>query len=80
MTYCQNCGSYRIASVSSKCTNSCFYKYEETETNGYVPPEMGIGGGDYIEFDYCIECGQIQDNCFPIKSEAAREALEDTEW
>jgi hypothetical protein len=27
---------------------------------GYVPDDMGIGGGDYVEFDYCLQCGQIQ--------------------
>ena len=40
---------------------------------------MGVGGGDHIEFTYCLTCGQIQDNCFPIKQEAIREALEDIE-
>lgn len=27
---------------------------------GYVASDMGIGGGDYIEFGYCLDCGQIQ--------------------
>jgi hypothetical protein len=26
---------------------------------------MGIGGGDYVEFDYCLNCGQIQGQ-FPL--------------
>lgn len=26
---------------------------------------MGIGGGDYVEFDYCLDCGQIQ-GTFPV--------------
>ena len=26
---------------------------------------MGIGGGDYIEFAYCLDCGQIQKD-FPV--------------
>ena len=77
MSHCQQCGSYRLANVSGKCCDSCFYKYDETVLEYYVPSEMGIGGGDYIEFKYCLECGQIQDNCFPISEAAAREALED---
>lgn len=27
---------------------------------GSVPHDMNIGGGDYIEFEFCLECGQIQ--------------------
>lgn len=30
------------------------------EHEGYVPQEFGVGGGDYIEFSFCLECGQIQ--------------------
>jgi hypothetical protein len=28
---------------------------------------MGIGHGDYIEFRYCLNCGQIQGE-FPIEN------------
>jgi hypothetical protein len=34
--------------------------------DGYVPSKMGIGGGDYMEFSYCLDCGQIQGK-FPVK-------------
>jgi hypothetical protein len=30
-------------------------------TDGYVPSGLGIGGGDYIDFKLCLNCGQIQD-------------------
>jgi hypothetical protein len=26
---------------------------------------MGIGGGDYVAFSYCLDCGQIQGD-FPL--------------
>ena len=32
---------------------------------GYVPENLNIGGGDYIEFTYCLQCGKIQGD-FPI--------------
>jgi len=35
---------------------------------GYVPRDMGIGGGDYVKFSYCADCGQIQGE-FPVKLE-----------
>jgi hypothetical protein len=34
-------------------------------SDGYVPSDIGIGGDDYIDFIYCLECGQIQDE-FPL--------------
>ena len=30
------------------------------EQIGYVPSSLNIGGGDYVEFKYCLSCGQIQ--------------------
>jgi hypothetical protein len=35
------------------------------QVKGYVPNDLGIGGGSYIEFSYCLYCGQIQD-IFPL--------------
>jgi len=35
------------------------------EYKGCVPSSIGIGSGDYIEFIYCLNCGQIQEK-FPI--------------
>ena len=32
---------------------------------GYVPRDLGIGGGDDVQFDYCLDCGQIQGK-FPL--------------
>jgi hypothetical protein len=34
---------------------------------GYVPSGVGVGGGDYLKFDYCLDCGQIQGK-WPIQS------------
>jgi len=65
---CQRCKSHRILSIQSKTDDSSFYMWMEGENGwqGYVPSNMGIGGGNnYIEFDYCLFCGQIQGK-FPI--------------
>jgi hypothetical protein len=37
----------------------CFVEANNKERNNYVPYDMGIGGGDYIEFSFCMNCGQI---------------------
>ena len=44
--------------------------------SGYVPRDLGIGGGDDIGFDYCLDCGQVQ-GAFPLppsRMEVGRDA------
>ena len=62
---CQKCKSEKTASVVAKCSDMCNFETTEYEKNGYVPEGFGIGGGDYINFEYCLDCGQIQGK-FPI--------------
>ena len=56
-------------SVTSKCSDCCYLKFFHDgrvgEHEGYVPKNIGIGGGDYIEFDYCADCGMILGD-FPV--------------
>lgn len=37
-----------------------FASIGEHEHHGYVPGDLGIGGGDDMEFDLCLDCGQLQ--------------------
>ena len=80
---CNNCGSNRIVFINAKCSDLCTAQYNDFESNGYVPEGIGIGGGDYIDFEYCIQCGKIQGE-FPIKenelpSELTKEGHEEDE-
>lgn len=59
---CIRCASPRIFSVYAKCSDLCSI---ETNTglqhDGYVPHDIGIStDSDAVNFDYCIDCGQIQ--------------------
>jgi hypothetical protein len=59
---CNKCGSIRIADVSGK-VNDTFHVYlhaSDTEQNDYVSESLGVGHGDYVDFTYCLNCGQIQ--------------------
>lgn len=69
------CGSDRIASISAKCSDCCCVSYKETNYNGYVPGGIGVGGGDYLEIDYCLDCGRIQSDKFPIDDEKIKYAM-----
>ncbi len=63
---CQNCESERVMSVSAKCSDMCSLQLGDMEKDDYVPDHIGIGSGDYLEFDYCLDCGRIQGE-FPLK-------------
>jgi hypothetical protein len=55
------CGSDRIVSICGKTSDLCTVDFKGIEHDGYVPSDIGIGSSDYIEFDYCLCCGIIQD-------------------
>jgi len=67
------CGSERIAAVSGKTSDMCDVRVDGKIINdGYVPGGMNIGGGDYLHFEYCLDCGRIQGN-FPVEDKALEE-------
>lgn len=63
---CQKCSSERIMSATGKCSDTCGFSINGVDADGYVPKGIGIGGGDYIKFNYCLDCGQIQGK-FPVE-------------
>lgn len=77
---CTKCKSERVAHIYGKCSDMCVASMDDAEHVGYVPDDMGIGGGDDIDFDYCLDCGQIQGDEFPLpKTELEAEAEDDNE-
>lgn len=69
---CQRCLSNRLNDVGGKVSDLfhaaiCDFENDTVlEHDGYVPDDMGIGGGDYLEMVYCLDCGQIQGK-FPLE-------------
>jgi hypothetical protein len=57
---CTTCESNRVLSFSGKCSDLFNGRIQSKECNDYVPDDMGIGGGDYVEGDLCLNCGQMQ--------------------
>ena len=60
MDECITCNSNRIVYISGKSSDLNYIRIGEAEHEGYVPYGLGIGGSDYIEFEFCLNCGQIQ--------------------
>jgi len=72
---CQ-CGSERIMDVNGKTSDLCTCTYKDQERNDYVPLNIGLGDDeDYIRFNFCLECGRIQDK-FPISDAQIKKALD----
>jgi len=71
------CGSNRIARIGAKCSDLCYAEVSHLglEKDGYVPVGIGIDdGGDYVDFDYCLDCGQLQGE-FPISDSQVKKAF-----
>lgn len=75
---CQRCNSNRVAEVSAKCSDMCGVNLGDSDHEGYVPKDLGVGGGDYVEFIFCLDCGQLQGN-FPLPTAEIEKDTADAE-
>lgn len=66
---CQRCNSERVATVNGKSGDCTCVSMGDKEQIDYVPNDMGIGGGDYVNFSWCLDCGQIQGEFPMVKTE-----------
>jgi len=57
--FCLSCKAHRIVYVRGKCSDLFSLSIGDYKHNGYVVEDIGIGGGDYIDFGYCLNCGKI---------------------
>lgn len=73
---CQKCGSERILEVDGKTADSCSQQFGGSERNDYVTPNLNIGGGDYLRFAVCLECGQMQGE-WPVENPEWAEESDD---
>jgi hypothetical protein len=51
--------------ISAKCSDLCWAEFidedgNRTESDGYVPRDVGIGGGDYVELTIDTATGLIE--------------------
>lgn len=75
---CDKCGSDRILGVGAKCSDMCTVDFNGVDQSDYVPRDIGLGGGDYLEFDVCLECGKVQGE-FPLEDPEFADKPEDEE-
>ncbi len=57
---CDGCSSDRLLSVSGKTSDMFNAEFKNARYEGYVPQDLGVGGGDYIEIEFCLDCGKVQ--------------------
>jgi hypothetical protein len=75
---CQRCNSERLCSACGKCNDTFSAGVGNNNMEGYVPTDLGIGGGDYLEISYCLDCGQLQGK-FPLPPSTIEKVISDQE-
>ncbi len=65
MAQCQRCSSPRLGRILAHCSDMCSVDLAGRHEYGYVPRDLGVGGGDDVQFAYCLDCGRIQGR-FPL--------------
>ena len=62
------CEKREIIRVMGKCSDMCHVMFPDgTESEGMgVPKDINIGSGDYLDFDYCRNCGTMVGD-FPVE-------------
>lgn len=73
---CQRCNSDRLCSINAKSSDLNNGDVMGKKFDGYVPHDLGVGGGDYVGFSWCLECGQIQ-GPFPLPTPSKFEPSEE---
>lgn len=62
------CGSNREIRIDAKCNDMCAITHvpqnfdedgEAIQRFGYVPRNLGIGGGDYVRLRICLNCSKV---------------------
>jgi len=74
---CTDCNSRRVLELTAKCSDCCGYSIGNLSGDGYVPQGLGIGGGDYVEFNICLDCGQVQGQFPRPKSDLEQDASDE---
>ncbi len=64
------CGNRNIIDFSGKCSDMFMIEADDGtfDTRNGVPENANIGGGDYVTFSFCANCGQMLGK-FPIEFE-----------
>jgi len=59
---CKFCQSTKMVAIQAKCEDT--FTIQDLSSgktfSGYVPKDLGMGGGDYIRFKLCLACKRIQ--------------------
>jgi len=63
------CEHERTMTVGAKVNDGCSITLDDQRHVGYVPDMLNIGGGDYLEFEVCADCGQMMGR-WPLPNKA----------
>jgi hypothetical protein len=61
---CEYCKKDTVLEVDGKVSDLCNSTYRNKDVGS--PGIVGIGSGDYLMFEVCLNCGMLQGIDFPI--------------
>ena len=73
---CQRCKSHRVATATSHGSDMQSFSMGSVDHSGYLPSDVGIGGNDDLEIEYCLDCGQLQ-GTWPLPLSAIEQGVEE---
>lgn len=74
-----DCQHKRAAEISARSSDTNIIQVGDRTFEGYVPSKMGIGDddySDYIRFNYCLDCGKILSDDFPVSEKTIKELMD----
>lgn len=63
---CQRCESDRVLIIGGHGQDRFYATFQDYEKDGYAPHIENVCGGDDINIEVCLECGQMQ-GTWPVK-------------
>lgn len=57
---CQHCKSARLLFVQAHASDMFVVQVGSESKDGYLPGDLGLGGGDDLTMELCLDCGRVQ--------------------
>jgi len=54
------CDDPKIALINAKCEDQFMLRTKDIKYDGYVPYNLGLGGGEHLQFSVCLSCGKLE--------------------
>lgn len=54
-----DCEHDNVLRISAKVSDRCYLDFKDLSFLGYVPRNLGLGGGDFLDMEICLACKRV---------------------